>query len=82
MLREALVRWTMRSPRHVWWVWVKPHAKHETFELKRALTMHLIRNHGYRLVAYEQAHPVRSYATTTSPGATTAADAPSVAKAC
>ncbi len=29
------------------------HGQHETFELKRALTMHLIRNHGYRLVAYE-----------------------------
>ena len=29
------------------------HGQHEAFELKRALTMHLIRNHGYRLVAYE-----------------------------
>lgn len=29
------------------------HGQHEAFELKRQLTMHLIRNHGYRVVAYE-----------------------------
>ena len=29
------------------------HGQHEAFELKRKLTMHLIRHHGYRLVAYE-----------------------------
>lgn len=29
------------------------HGQHESFKLKRLLTMHLIRKHGYRLVAYE-----------------------------
>ena len=29
------------------------HGQHEVFELKRQLTMHLIRKHGYRIVAYE-----------------------------
>lgn len=29
------------------------HGQHEVFELKRQITMHLIRNHGFRLVAYE-----------------------------
>lgn len=29
------------------------HGQHESFELKRTLTMHLIRSHGYRIVAYE-----------------------------
>ncbi len=29
------------------------HGQHEAFDLKRKLTMHLIRHHGYRLVAYE-----------------------------
>lgn len=29
------------------------HGQHESFELKRTITMHLVRHHGYRLVAYE-----------------------------
>jgi erythromycin esterase len=29
------------------------HGQHESFEIKRALTMHLIKHHGYRIVAYE-----------------------------
>ena len=29
------------------------HGQHESFELKRRLTMHAIREHGYRLIAYE-----------------------------
>lgn len=29
------------------------HGQHESFELKRRITMHLIRNHGFRIVAYE-----------------------------
>jgi erythromycin esterase len=29
------------------------HGQHESFEIKRAITMHLIRAHGYRIVAYE-----------------------------
>lgn len=29
------------------------HGQHESFEAKRAITMHLIREHGYRVVAYE-----------------------------
>lgn len=29
------------------------HGQHESFEIKRAITMHLIREHGYRIVAYE-----------------------------
>ncbi len=29
------------------------HGQHESFETKRAITMHLIRHHGYRIVAYE-----------------------------
>ena len=29
------------------------HGQHEAFELKRQLTMHVIRRHGYRVVAYE-----------------------------
>ncbi len=29
------------------------HGQHEAFELKRKITMHLVREHGYRLVAYE-----------------------------
>jgi erythromycin esterase len=29
------------------------HGQHESFELKRRLTMHMVREHGYRLVAYE-----------------------------
>lgn len=29
------------------------HGQHESFELKRKLTMHLVRKHGFRIVAYE-----------------------------
>lgn len=29
------------------------HGQHESFKTKRAVTMHLIRNHAYRIVAYE-----------------------------
>jgi erythromycin esterase len=29
------------------------HGQHESFEAKRAITMHLIAHHGYRIVAYE-----------------------------
>jgi erythromycin esterase len=29
------------------------HGQHESFELKRELTLHLVRNHGYRLIAFE-----------------------------
>ena len=29
------------------------HGQHESFEIKRSLTMHLIKNHGYRVIAYE-----------------------------
>ncbi|MEQ1829559.1 MAG: hypothetical protein ABL921_26595, partial [Pirellula sp.] len=29
------------------------HGQHEVFDLKRQITMHLIQNHGYRMVSYE-----------------------------